>query len=55
MSVGVNYRIRPSATLYLTVNNFSSQGPETYTFFPDRLRQDIRQSLSFSLGVNGQF
>jgi TonB-dependent receptor len=55
MSVGATYRILPSSTLFLTVNNFASQGPQIYTYQPDRIRQDIRQTLSFSLGVNGQF
>jgi hypothetical protein len=55
MSAGVNYRVRPNATAFFTVNNFASQGPSTYVYQPDRLRQDIRQSLSLSFGVNGQF
>jgi hypothetical protein len=55
MSVGATYRILPSSTLFLTVNNFASQGPQIYTYQRDSIRQDIRQTLSFSLGVNGQF
>ncbi len=55
MSAGVNYRLRPNATAFFTVNNFASQGPSIYVYQPDRLRQDIRQSLSLSFGVNGQF
>jgi iron complex outermembrane recepter protein len=55
MSVGVNYRIRPFATLFMTINNVAAQGPQLYVYEPSRLRLDVRQPLSISMGVNGQF
>ncbi|MBC7367068.1 MAG: TonB-dependent receptor [Undibacterium sp.] len=55
MAVGVSYRIRPYAQVFLNVNNIAAQGPRIYTYQSDRLRQDIRQNMSLSVGVAGQF
>ena len=55
MAVGVSYRVRPSAQVFLNVNNIAAEGPRIYTYRPDRLRQDIRQNMSLSVGITGQF
>ena len=55
MATGVNYLVRPYARVFLNVNNITAQGPRIYTFQSDRLRLDLRQPMSISVGVTGQF
>jgi TonB-dependent receptor len=55
MATGVSYRVRPYAQLFLNVNNIAAEGPRIYVYQSNRLRQDIRQNMSISAGVTGQF
>src|SRR5437762_2607247 len=37
-NVGVTYKLRSEATLFLNVNNLAQQGPRQYTYTPSRVR-----------------
>lgn len=55
VDLGVTYKVRPDATLFVNVNNLFEQGPELFTFTRDRVRQRIRGPLTINMGVSGQF
>jgi len=55
MSAGVSYRLRTEATLFLNVNNLTSQGPERFVWLEDRKRSATHAPLSMSAGIQGQF
>jgi outer membrane receptor for ferric coprogen and ferric-rhodotorulic acid len=55
MNASLSYRVHPSATLYLSVNNIEQQGPERYTYQADRTRSVYIVPRSVKFGVNGQF
>jgi|CXWL01.1.fsa_nt_gi TonB-dependent receptor len=55
MNVGASYKIRPDATLFLTMNNFTENGRIFYTYDPARTRQLLIAPLAIKIGVTGQF
>ena len=55
MNASLSYRIRPDATLFLNATNLTENGPEHFTFSPDRPRQLMIAPTSLKFGINGQF
>jgi len=55
MNVGLSYKIRPEATLFLSINNISEKGRIYYTYDPSRTRQLLIAPLAIEIGVTGQF
>ena len=55
MNAGLTYKVRPSATLYLSINNIEQQGAERYTYDPDRTRSVYIAPRTIKFGLNGQF
>ncbi len=52
---GVNYRLRTNMTLFANANNFTQNGPELYTYIPNRPRQLLISPVFIKFGVSGQF
>ena len=55
MNVGCTYKVRPDATLFLSINNLRQQGPEQYTYLETRARAHWVVPRTLKLGVTGQF
>ncbi|MEI6105472.1 MAG: TonB-dependent receptor [Opitutae bacterium] len=55
MNLGLNYRVRPYATVYFSVNNLGARGYDRYLVSTDRPREHIITPRSLQLGVTGQF
>ncbi len=55
MSVGASYKIRPDATVFLNINNFTENGRIHYTYDPARTRQLLIAPLAIKIGITGQF
>jgi TonB-dependent receptor len=55
MNVGVSYKVRPEATLFLNINNLNQEGAKQYTFSPDRPRSQWIVPRAVKFGVDGRF
>ncbi len=55
MNVGVTYKVRAAATLFLNVNNIDQQGAEQYTYIESRPRSQWVVPRAIKFGVTGQF
>ena len=55
MNVGVTYKIRPDATLFLNLNNLEQEGAQQYTYTESRHRSLWIVPRSLKFGVTGQF
>lgn len=55
MNLGVTYRVLPSATAYINVNNFTEEGPERFLQFEQRTRALTVAPMSIVIGVQGTF
>ncbi len=54
-NAGFTYRVRPDATVYLNLNNFTSEGPNRYSYEVGRPRRHTIAPMSISFGITGQF
>ncbi len=55
MNAGVSYKIRPEATLFLNITNFTENGRIHYAYDPARTRQLLVAPLAIKIGVTGRF
>lgn len=55
MNAGVTYRVRPEATLFLNLNNFTEEGARQYTYMESRHRLQYIVPRTIKFGVTGQF
>lgn len=55
MNAGLTYKVHPTSTLFVSLNNLEQQGPERYTFEPNRTRSVFIVPRSIKFGISGQF
>ena len=55
MNMGLSYRLRPEATLFINATNITEQGRSHYNYDTTRLRQLLIAPMAIKFGVTGQF
>jgi iron complex outermembrane receptor protein len=55
VNLGLTYKLRPNATLYIDGNNIFEEGPERYRFVPSRTQVQTWGPMTINVGVSGQF
>jgi TonB-dependent receptor len=55
MNLGVTYRVRPNATVYLNLNNLGAEGTDRYLVSENRPRAHVLATRQLTLGITGQF
>ncbi len=55
VNVGLTYKLRPNATVYVDCNNLFEEGPERYRYLPSRPQLRTWGPMTINLGVSGQF
>lgn len=54
-NLGITYDLRTNMTLFANANNFLENGPELYTFTPNRPRQLLIAPTFIKFGITGSF
>lgn len=54
-NLGITYDLRTNMTLFANANNFMENGPELYTYTPNRPRQRLIAPTFIKFGISGQF
>jgi hypothetical protein len=55
VTLGLTYKLRPNATVYVDANNIFEEGPERYRYIASRTQTQTWGPMTINFGLSGQF
>ena len=55
VTLGLTYKLRPNATVYVDANNIFEEGPERYRYIASRTQIQTWGPMTINFGLSGQF